>query len=580
MTDYIFINQVKELEQLKVNSDPKGICGIDTETTGLDPRLDRLRLLQIAVSGQETYIIDCFKVLPQGLNKIQVYLDSFHVKIFQNAKFDINFLLANGLIIRGSIFDTMLAGQLLRTSGGPRRVGLADLSAHYLGIELPKEEQKSDFSGKLRDEQLIYAAKDAKVLLKLRGVLIQELKMNQLIEVARLEFACIYAIAHMEFYGIHINLDKWKTLTHRKEKDKKELLNQLYPYIGYPTVQVGLFEEKSESSFNPNSNKQVMEILALEGIYVDNTSKYALSHYLDHPFVSLLMKYRHIEKELTTFLHTLPEQIHPYTNRLHPHYSQNGAYSGRMSCGNPNIQQIPRSKEFRECFDAPEGRSLVIADYSQVELRVIAEYANDKKMIQAYSKGEDLHRLTASLVLQKDINFISKEERQAAKAVNFGLVFGMGTAGLKAYAADTYGIQMSMDEAELFRKRYFQAYKGVEQWQKNIRRHLPPSSRTLSGRKHNFSEQAGLSARYNTPIQGTAADILKNALGILYERIQGRSIQIVAVVHDEIVVECNEEESQETAHILKRSMEEAGKRYIKKVPILAEVAISKSWAGK
>lgn len=285
--------------------------------------------------------------------------------------------------------------------------------------------------------------------------MVQELKANQLIEVARLEFACVYSIAHMEFYGIHVNLEKWKVLTLTKEKEKADLLNQLYPYIGYPTVQVGLFEEKSESAFNPNSNKQVLEILAGQGIHVDNTSKYALSHYLDHPFVSLLMKYRHVEKELTTFLHTIPGQVHPCTQRLHPHYGQNGAYSGRMSCTNPNIQQIPRGKDFRECFDAPKGRTLVIADYSQIELRVIAEYAQDQRMIDAYRKGEDLHRLTASLVLQKDIHLISKEERQAAKAVNFGLVFGMGAAGLKGYAADTYGTYMTMEEAELLEKGTF-----------------------------------------------------------------------------------------------------------------------------
>lgn len=580
MNDYLYINDMEQLNKsLYVDKDTK-VCGIDTETTGLDPRKDKLRLLQIAVENGQTFVIDCFELLPEGLELIQAFLDHFQVKVFQNAKFDINFLRANGIVINSRLFDTMLAGQLLRSSGGPRKVGLGELATHFLGIDLPKDQQTSDFSGQLTEDQLLYAAKDAAILVKLRGVLIQELKVNKLIEVARVEFTCAYAIAHMEYFGIHVNSKKLKELTEIKEAKRGELLEKLYPYIGYPTVQVGLFEEKKESHFNPNSNKQVMEILHKEGIEVDTTSKYALSHYLDHPFVSLLMEYRHVEKELTSFLHSIPDQLDHYTSRVYPHYGQNGAYSGRMSCGNPNIQQVPRGREFRECFDAPEGRALVIADYSQIELRVIAEFSKDQRMISAYQKGEDLHRLTASLVLQKEISQVTKEERQAAKAVNFGLVFGMGAAGLKGYAADTYGAQMSIEEAELFRKRYFQAYRGVNRWQQQIRNQLPSTSRTLAGRKHTYSDDAGLSGRYNTPIQGTAADILKNALGMLHEVIIGTSTSIVAVVHDEIVLECDASRADETAKLLKVTMEKAGERYLKEVPVIAEVAISDSWAGK
>jgi DNA polymerase-1 len=343
---------------------------------------------------------------------------------------------------------------------------------------------------------------------------------------------------------------------------------------------MGLFNEKTINEFNPNSNKQILEILSQEGIHLENTSKHELIPYIDHPFVRLLLEYRQLEKQLNTFLYTLPEHLNPNSKRLHPRYGQNGAFSGRMSCGNPNIQQIPRGKEFRACFNAPHHRKLVIADYSQIELRVIAEYAKDETMIKAYKEGEDLHRLTASLILQKDLKDITKEERQAAKAVNFGLVFGMGAAGLQAYAADTYGAKMTMDEAQVFKKRYFQAYKGLNQWQLDIKRSLPISSRTLAGRKHNYSDDAGLSARFNTPIQGTAADILKNALGQLYLELKETNTFIVAVVHDEIVLECDENKSLEIAALLKKVMEEAGNRYLKRVPVIAEVVISDSWAGK
>lgn len=580
MSKYIYINNISQLNNVKDNYNGDKVCGLDTETTGLDPLLSRLRLLQIAVTGKETLVIDCFELLPEAEKAIQELLDGFTIKVFQNAKFDIKFLKANGLEIRGQLFDTMLAGQLLRSSGGPRRVGLGELTSHFLGLDLPKDQQTSDFSGNLKEEQLEYAAKDAEVLLKLRGVMILELKENKLIEAARLEFACCYAIAHMEYFGINIDLDMWKSLTKKIEKSKEECLNKLYPYIGYPSVQMGLFEERKMMDFNPNSNKQILGLLEEQGIYVENTSRHELSMYSDNEFVKLLLEYRHLEKQLNTFLHTLPDQLNPLSKRLHPHYSQNGAYSGRMSCGNPNIQQIPRGKEFRECFNGGPHRMLVIADYSQIELRVIAEFAKDQRMIKAYKDGEDLHRLTASLVLDKDIKEISKSERQAAKAVNFGLVFGMGAAGLKSYAADTYGTSMTLEEAELFKKRYFEAYKGVNSWHWNIKKTLPVTSRTLAGRKHNYGSDSGMSGRFNTPIQGTAADILKNALGNLYLEIQGTNICIVAVVHDEIVLECDGDKTEETAELLKRVMEEAGNRYLKEVPCIAEVAISESWAGK
>ncbi len=556
------------------------VIGIDTETTGLDPHTEKVRLVQIAVEGEPTLIIDCFEVLPEGKELLQDMMTSNNVKVFQNAKFDLSFLRATGIDVSGPLFDTMLAGQLLRSSGGSRRAGLAVLVEHYLGEAMSKEEQTSDFSGTLSDSQLAYAALDAEVLLRLRRAMIKELKKYRLVEVARLEFACVYAVASMEYDGIHLDLEKWQTLTLATEEQREQALGSLYPYVGFPIVQLGIFEEKVTDVFNFNSNKQVLELLHKQGIDVDNTSRVTLAPYMDQPLVKQMMDYRHATKALTTFLYTLPNQINPLTGRLHPHYGQNGAYSGRMSCGNPNIQQIPRGKEFRDCFDAPKGRKLVIADYSQIELRVIAQFTGDQRMIEAYRDGEDLHRLTASLVLQKELEDVSKSERQAAKAVNFGLVFGMGAAGLKAYASDTYGTEMTMEEAELFRNRYFNAYKGVASWHQQIKKTLPGESRTLAGRKHVYRKDSGMAGRYNTPIQGTAADILKNALGNLYSALKNLDTQIVAVVHDEVVLECPEEAAEAIAELLATTMEEAGTRYMKDVPTVAEASIADSWAGK
>ena len=174
------------------------VIAVDTETTGLDPHSDRLRLVQIALDNGLVLVIDCFPFLPQGLPFLSALLSSNVIKVFQNAKFDLQFLLAQGITVQLPLFDTMLAAQLLQSSGGPTRVNLAALATHYLGMDLPKEEQKSNWSGKLRSEQLEYAGRDAEILLKLRDAMLPALRKNRLNEVARQEFACVRAVAPAE----------------------------------------------------------------------------------------------------------------------------------------------------------------------------------------------------------------------------------------------------------------------------------------------------------------------------------------------------------------------------------------------
>ncbi|MEN8209121.1 MAG: bifunctional 3'-5' exonuclease/DNA polymerase [Candidatus Fermentibacteria bacterium] len=580
MKKWLLIDTPDQIRSVSGRLSSAEVIAVDTETTGLDPHTSRLRLIQIAAEGFPTVIFDCFKLLPEAVEDITAILMSSSIKVFQNAKFDLKFLRSEMIQVSGWIFDTMLAAKLLRTSGAPRSVGLASLSEHYLKQTLSKEEQKSDFSSRLTMEQLDYAAMDARVLLKLRYRLLSDLKKHHLIEVARLEFGCVYAVASLEYDGIYLDKNKWSVLRDETERMKEEALLELYPFIGYPSVQLGMFDNDRRYGSNINSNRQVLKMLNDNGIDVESTSKHSLSRYNRHPIVVSLSKYRYASKALSSFLHSIPEQINRSTGRLHPQYSQIGAWSGRMSCGGPNIQQIPRGQAFRQCFTVQSGRKMIIADYSQIELRVIAQLSGDRRMIEAYRNEEDLHRLTAGLVLQKETGMITKQERQAAKAVNFGLVFGMGAAGLKAYALETYGVEMSLDEAEVFKKRFFAAYRGIEAWHNDIKKKKSCSSRTLAGRKHVYSKDSGLSGRYNTPVQGTAADILKNALAMLYVALKDTKTSIVAVVHDEIVLECDEMEAEKTALLLKNTMEEAGCRYMKDVPVVAEASVAENWAEK
>ncbi len=221
-----------------------------------------------------------------------------------------------------------------------------------------------------------------------------------------------------------------------------------------------------------------------------------------------------------------------------------------------------------------------MADYSQIELRVAAEIADDQRMIQAYQEGEDLHRLTASLISGKSLDQVGPFQRQAAKAVNFGLIYGMGAKGLQDYARETYGIQMTEGEAGVFRNRFFEAYQGIARWHQELRTSAPEEARTLSGRRHLFSGNAGLSVHTNIPVQGGAADILKQALGILRDELDDIDAYMIAVVHDEIILETDQRDAQQAADILKEGMETAGKHYLKKVPVSVDVKIGSDWGEK
>jgi len=577
MLEYKFITKIEHLiEYMPILRSAKVIAA-DTETTGLSAIDDRVRLLQLAVENGCNLVIDMF-----NFDDYTVFREIFggnSVKVFQNAKFDLKFLMALDIPVCGNIFDTMIAAQLLRTSGGSGKVGLGHLAEFYLDEDLPKDEQISDWTGVLSDSQKLYAAKDAEILLRLRNKMIPLLVQHKLTEVARLEFACVKAVAKMEFDGMYLHPQKWLELTENTRKSQENALKKMKNFAKPTENQMSLFGLEQDDT-NYDSQKQVLEYLANNGIHLENTSKYALYPYIDNPAVAALMEYRKSTKALTAFLDTLGSHVNAKTGRIHAEYSQMGAWSGRMSCYNPNMQQIPRDADFRACFSAMDGNKLIIADYSQIELRVAAEITGDMRMINAYKNGEDLHKLTASLITEKPMNEVTKSERQAAKAVNFGLIYAMGAKGLQRYSSQTYGVEMTLEQAEEFRRRFFAAYSGIAEWHKKIRNNPPKESRTLSGRKHIFSGETMLSSLCNTPVQGTAADIAKNALSMLFTELQGTSTKIIGVVHDEILLEAKAEKADETAILLKNVMEKAGERYIRNVPIIAEVHVADSWAEK
>ncbi len=558
------------------------VIAVDLETTGLDPHLSSIRLIQLAVEGMPVLVVDAPAFLreAEGLALLREVFQGEGIKVFQNAKFDLQFLIPLSIYPR-PVFDTMLAARLLYEPGMPRSVSLAAVADYYLGETLNKQEQRGDWAAQtLTPAQIEYAARDAAILLRLRHALISRIMEAGVGKAAEIEFACVRAVAEMEFHGIYLDTPMWRTLAERTSAARDAALESLYAYTGKPTVQTTLFGEEKVMGFNLDSNPYVLTLLHRNGISVQSTSASDLYPYRAHPLAQALTAYRKAQKSLSAILEPIAAAVHPATGRLHPHYGQIAAFTGRMSCGTPNIQQIPRDPAFRACFCAPQSRCLVIADYSQIELRVAAQISGDSRMITAYREGEDLHRVTASLMTGKPVGQVTKQERQAAKAVNFGLIYGMGAVGLQQYARQTYGVEMTAEQAGLFRSRFFTAYRGIASWHQRLKDYPSKEGRTLTGRRFAFTETPSLPLLSNSPVQGTAADIIKKALGHLSHQLEGADTWIVGVVHDEILLECPAEKAPETAALLKETMEKAANGILPMVPSVVEAKISASWAEK
>jgi DNA polymerase-1 len=267
---------------------------------------------------------------------------------------------------------------------------------------------------------------------------------------------------------------------------------------------------------------------------------------------------------------------------LHADFRQIGAPTGRFACTNPNIQQVPHAIEYRRCFSGyPEGRKLIIADYSQIELRILAEFSGDQGFIDAFNSGADLHRVTASQVFNASLDQVTKEQRDFAKRLNFGVVYGIGA---QRFALMT---GLTVSDAEKVLRRYFATYRQLDSYLREAanRAVSDRQARTASGRlvrfryDENDRQQISMTQRNgkNTPIQGTSADILKRALRLLKEELADTNARIVNIIHDEIVVEADEGEAMDVATKVERLMCAAGEEYVKSVPIKVETEIATEW---
>lgn len=583
--------------------------GFDVETTELDPYKGDLRLVQLS-NGQNTKVIDLRAFGGDGrrenhpadeasaplLGKEGSYLrtnpdlqplrdllaSTKQTKIAHNAKFDTKWVRHHLGVEVGSIYDTYLASILIAAGEGDRRHGLADVVQFFLGRTLDKAEQVSDWgAAELSHSQVEYAAKDAAIMIEVRDKLEERIVADKLTEVLKLENDCVVPVAEIELNGFYLDEGRWREQLEKVTVIQRQAADQLQDMLSAGVAQASLF---GRSEINLDSQAQVTDALVGLGIPVPNTTRaWELQPLAEkYPVIAKLLEYRGVAKSISSFGENILEFIEPKTGRIHADFRQIGAPTGRFSCSKPNLQQIPHEEEYRRCFRAPKGRKLVIADYSQIELRILADFSEDTNFIEAFESGQDFHSATAAQVFGINAEDVTSDQRSFAKRLNFGVVYGIGASRFAMMTG------LTQKEAEDTLRKYFATYPRMDEWLRTAASTVKETrmTRTKSGRIARFrfdeNDRASLAAaqRYakNMPIQGTSADILKRALRLLHEDIRQTSAKLVNIVHDEIVVECDAAESDQIAGLLEGAMTRAGAQYVSRVPVKVDVHASDEWS--
>ena len=571
----------------------------DVETTAIDPMRAELVGLALSPAEGEGYYVPVGHSegtqLPWELvrRKLAPILEDERIpKYAHHAKYDMILLARNGITVRGLDFDTMVAGWLVDPAG--RHVNLKDLAWKHLGVEMTPIE---DLIGKGRSQITMdlvpiskvtpYAAADVDMTYRLVGVLrkkLAELGLEKLFY--EVEMPLIPVLMDMEMTGVKLDVDFLNRMSKELSQRLAELEQEIFRWVGYP--------------FNVNSSRQLSEALFGKlGISAQGIPKTKSGHYSTsadvleklrgrHPVVELLLEHRHLAKIKSTYVDALPRMVNPETGRVHTSYNQTGTVTGRLSSSEPNLQNIPTrtdvGKAVRKAFVAEDGWLLLSADYSQVELRILAHISGDEGLLEAFRRGEDIHASTAAAVLGIPIEQVTPDMRRLAKTVNFGIIYGMSAYGL----AEQTGL--TPEEAARFIRNYFARYPRVKQYVESTKAKARREGyvETLLGRRRYFPELSPDSKAHhnvkaaaermaiNAPIQGTAADIIKIAMVRLHRALKENDLRsrIILQVHDELVLEVPEGELERAAPLAKEVMEGA---YELKAPLKVDLEVGKNW---
>lgn len=571
----------------------------DTETDGLDYMSSNLVGVSFAIeAGKAAYLPFGHDYLdvPDQLNTDQVLarlkplLENEKVgKIGQNLKFDQSMLARYGIELRGIEFDTMLESYVLNSVAG--RHDMASLSDRYLNHKIVsfetvagKGKNQITFNQVALEEAAIYAAEDADVTLRLHQTMWRELKEDKSLAkvFTDIEMPLVPVLSHIERTGVLI--DSQILAEHSKELMKRlqELEKEAYQLAGEPfnlaspkQLQTILFEKqklpvlKKTPGGAASTNEEVLAELAL-----------------DYPLPKVIIEHRGLAKLKTTYTDKLPLMVNPVSGRVHTSYHQAVTATGRLSSSDPNLQNIPvrndEGRRIRQAFIAPAGYKIVAADYSQIELRIMAHLSGDKGLLTAFAEGKDIHRATAAEVFGVSLESVTSEQRRSAKAINFGLIYGMSAFGL----ARQLGVPRG--QAQRYMDLYFERYPGVLDYMERTRlqaleqgyvetifgrRLYLPEIKASNGTRRKGAERAAI----NAPMQGTAADVIKRAMIDVHRWLQQQSeikIRMIMQVHDELVFEVHESVLTESCQKIQQLMENSVKLSI---PLKVDVGSGDNW---
>ncbi len=594
--EYHTVGSIKELKKIVTDFAKKREIAVDTETSSLDTLDAELVGVSLTDHARFGYYVplrhtsDPKKNLPfdEAIELLKKLLENPRVqKIGQNIKYDFEVLSRHGIDVDPLSFDTMIASYVLNPSG--RQHSLDYLAMKHFDHKMQEiteligtgRNQKT-FDTVPVDQATRYSGADADFTFRLRGVLAPEIERYELQNLYyNIELPLIKVLADMEMEGIRIDSSFLLALSNEMDAKIENLRAQIFKMVGM--------------EFNINSTQQLSHIL-FEKLNLPTKGKTAkgTGYSTDvsvleelarvHPFPKLILDFRQLGKLKSTYVDALPKLVNARTGRLHTSFNQTIAASGRLSSTDPNLQNIPvRTEEGREIRKAfiprDDDHVLLTADYSQIELRILAHYTSDPGLVQAFKRGEDIHARTAANVFGVDIKDVTSDQRRVAKTTNFSVIYGVSAYGLSNQT------DMTVEKAKEFIDAYFKTYPGIHTYIEetkafarengfvttmyNRRRYLPEiNDKNFQVRQ--FAERAAI----NTPIQGSAADIIKVAMIKIHKALEGMKSRMVLQVHDELIFDVHKSELDQVKKIVKDGMEKAVKL---KVPVIADMGAGPNW---
>lgn len=574
------------------------LFAFDTETTSLDYTTAQIVGIAVAVQpGEAAYVplAHDYPDAPEQLDRSEILErmrplleNPQRAKLGQNLKYDANVLANHGIELRGIAHDTMLQSYVLNSTA--TKHNMDDLAKHYLGVETVHYEDVAGKGAKQIPFQEVpleqaapYAAEDADITLKLHRYLWPELERHARLQsvYTDIEVPLVSILSRMERNGVLLNTEMLSQQSRDLAAQINHLEQQAYEVAGQrfnlgspKQIQAILYDQldlpviKKTPKGQPSTSESVLQELAQ-----------------DYPLPKLILEHRGLSKLKSTYTDKLPRQVNPTTGRVHTSYHQAVAATGRLSSSDPNLQNIPirseQGRKIRQAFIAANGYRLVAADYSQIELRIMAHLSADPGLLNAFSEGRDIHRATAAEVFEVDPDQVTNELRRSAKAINFGLIYGMSAFGL----AQQLGL--SRNQAQAYIDLYFSRYPGVEGYMENIKKtarqqgyvetlfgrrlHLPEINARNAARRQ-YAERTAI----NAPMQGTAADIIKKAMISADTWIQSQQadVKMIMQVHDELVFEISEKDVAPCVERLRDIMSSAAEL---SVPLVVDIGVGDNW---